>query len=492
VSTILLARVVIDRPTTMRLVLGAIPTSSGGGSSDHATLTNLAWTLSGHTGAVDHLAGFNSAGDAEEVVLSVFARNFIAQTTEADARTAIGAQAATDLLTSLSDLDGAGSGLVVTSGGAAYQRSIAVNSGLLVSNASGVAGNPTISLGTALAALAAGNLSASLSGGSTYTLTNLPTPSAATDAATKGYVDALANGLDWKGSCRLATAAALPAYTGSSGTLTASANGALTVDGVAVAVADSILVKNEGSARNGVYTVSAAGSAGTPWVLVRRTDADASAEVTSGLSVFVVAGSTNASTGWVLTTADPIVLETTVLAFSQNTGMLSVLPGDGLSLSGSVLAVNVDGSSIETSADTLRIKAAGVTLAKMANLAALSVIGNATNGSATPTAITAANDGEVLRRSGTALGFGTIATAAIADATATPTASKIPIADGSGKLDGWITAASTSASGIVELATPAEAVAGTSTTLAATPAGLTAAIESRLVAAQFGGVLTGI
>jgi hypothetical protein len=48
--------------------------------------------------------------------------------------------------------------------------------------------------------------------------------------------------------------------------------------------------------------------------------------------------------------------------------------------------------------------------------------------------------GHVLRAtSATAYGFGTIAASSLSDATATPTASKIPIADGSAKLDGWIT-----------------------------------------------------
>src|SRR4051812_10610908 len=68
-------------------------------------------------------------------------------------------------------------------------------------------------------------------------LTNVGTPSASTDAATKGYVDGLAQGIDTKLSVRLATAAALPSNSRSSNTLTASGNGALTVDGVAVAVA---------------------------------------------------------------------------------------------------------------------------------------------------------------------------------------------------------------------------------------------------------------
>ncbi len=46
-----------------------------------------------------------------------------------------------------------------------------------------------------------------------------------------------------------------------------------------------------------------------------------------------------------------------------------------------------------------------------------------------------------------------------ANATATPTASKIPIATAGGKLDGWISAATTSAVGLVELATDGETAA---------------------------------
>jgi hypothetical protein len=59
-----------------------------------------------------------------------------------------------------------------------------------------------------------------------------------------------------------------------------------------------------------------------------------------------------------------------------------------------------------------------------------------------------------------------------ANATATPTASKIPIADGSGKLDGWISTTSDSVSGLVELATTAETTTGTDTARAVTPDGL--------------------
>jgi hypothetical protein len=65
--------------------------------------------------------------------------------------------------------------------------------------------------------------------------------------------------------------------------------------------------------------------------------------------------------------------------------------------------------------------------------------------------------------------------------TATPEASKIPISDGSGKLDSWITNSSSTAKGIVELATNAEAIAGTDTSLAVTPANLKHVIDSKIL-----------
>jgi hypothetical protein len=56
-----------------------------------------------------------------------------------------------------------------------------------------------------------------------------------------------------------------------------------------------------------------------------------------------------------------------------------------------------------------------VTDAKLRNSAALSVIGRASNSAGDPADIAAASDGEVLRRSGTAVGFGTVATAGLGD-----------------------------------------------------------------------------
>lgn len=93
-----------------------------------------------------------------------------------------------------------------------------------------------------------------------------------------------------------------PAGSGISKTLTANANGALSVDGVAMVVGDRVLVAFEASTvNNGIYTVSNAGSAGTPWVLVRAGDWNESAEVVVGSQIFVSEGTTMAGFYWELT-----------------------------------------------------------------------------------------------------------------------------------------------------------------------------------------------
>lgn len=165
--------------------------------------------------------------------------------------------------------------------------------------------------------------------GSTACISNLSDPTTAQQPATKAYVDAIASGLELKASCRLATAAALPANARIGNTLVASAFGALTVDGVAVALNDRVLVKNETpAANNGIFYLSTVGTGGVLFVLTRTTDADTSAEVTSGMYTFIEAGTANASTGFGLITADPITLNTTSLTFSAVSGAADVILGD--------------------------------------------------------------------------------------------------------------------------------------------------------------------
>ena len=127
-----------------------------------------------------------------------------------------------------------------------------------------------------------------------YKLTNLATPTNASDAATKGYVDGVAEGLHIHASVVAATTANLVATysNGTSGvgaTLTNNdTQAALVLDGVTVSVSDRVLIKNQTTAsQNGIYTVTDTGSVSTNWVLTRATDFDTSAEIQGGDFVFV-------------------------------------------------------------------------------------------------------------------------------------------------------------------------------------------------------------
>lgn len=87
------------------------------------------------------------------------------------------------------------------------------------------------------------------------------------------------------------------------------------IDKVELAVADRVLVKDQGKGNeNGLYSAS-----GTEWV--RCTDADTDADFVDGVAVVVAEGSTQADTTWFLTTSAPIVIGTTSLTFStQSSG----------------------------------------------------------------------------------------------------------------------------------------------------------------------------
>lgn len=243
-----------------------------------------------------------------------------------------------------------------------------------------------------------------------FKLTNLATPTAAGDAASKAYVDGIASGLDVKASVRAATTAALAAVTyanGSSGvgaTLTADANGALAAqDGVTLVANDRLLVKNQAAGlQNGVYIVTQVGDGSNPFILTRATDADQNAEVTANMFTFVEEGTVNSDSGWTLTTDNPITIGTTALSFTQFSGAGTIVAGAGLTKTGNTLDVvaaddsltvnadsvqvkrdaagaiglsasgiktNVDDSTVEISSNALRVKDSGISTAKIANAA---------------------------------------------------------------------------------------------------------------------------
>jgi hypothetical protein len=216
------------------------------------------------------------------------------------------------------------------------------------------------------------NLSAAASGANTditsialTTGTITATPSGGTDIVNKLYADSIASGINFHQSVRLATTTTLPAYTynnGTSGvgaTITANANGALTVDGVAVVAANRVLVKNEvggNEAYNGAYTVTQVGDGSTPYILTRATDFDSAGsgvdQIDAGDFFLVTAGSTQANTSWVQQTPLPITVGTTGITFIQFGAPVVYSAGTGLTLAGTVfsltapVAVNLGGTGL--------------------------------------------------------------------------------------------------------------------------------------------------
>lgn len=169
-------------------------------------------------------------------------------------------------------------------------------------------------------------------------VTNVGTPTSGTDAANKDYVDNGIAGLSWKDAARAAS------------TGNVALTGTQTVDGVALAAGDRVLLKNQTApAENGLWVVASGA-----WT--RATDADTAAEL-DGMAVFVSEGTTQADTTWTLTTNAPITVGTTGLTYAQFSGASAATAGAGLSAAGNVFNVGA-GTGITVAADTVALDTA--------------------------------------------------------------------------------------------------------------------------------------
>jgi hypothetical protein len=129
---------------------------------------------------------------------------------------------------------------------------------------------------------------------------------------------------DWKDSCKVAT---------TGGDIDLDGGAPSVLDGSDLAVGDRILVKDQAappgifSPENGIYTVIEAGT-GSNGLWTRSIDANTSAQVQCGLTVYIGQGPVNAKLVYQLTSPGDLILGMTGLRFEvMFSGLYPVLSG---------------------------------------------------------------------------------------------------------------------------------------------------------------------
>jgi len=173
-------------------------------------------------------------------------------------------------------------------------------------------------------------------------LINVLDPTNDQDAATKAYVDAVAQGLRVIPSALAGTTEDLGGSY-SSGVLTLSANTTLDIDGVTTwSLGDRILVKDQTvPAENGSYELTQIGDANTAWEFTRGDYFNETSEI-PGAFQFITDGTNNAGTGWVATVADAetFELDTDSVTWYQFSGAGTYTAGDALTLIGTQFSIS--------------------------------------------------------------------------------------------------------------------------------------------------------
>lgn len=271
------------------------------------------------------------------------------------------------LFTNTTDSLDTDSGCIVLSGGMGVAKTIVSGGNLIVS---GIASAGTLTDGTVnitngnitgISSFSAGTVNATTftDGTATMTagaLTGLVNPAVDTQAATKGYVDALAQGVKWKSPVKYTTIGLNDNYVLSA---------EQTIDGVAAVDGDRVLLKDQNFPRqNGIWIVRT-GAWERSSDMLENSDA-------AGASVLIEDGNLNAGAGFVCsnstgsatvgnnagTTGDD-------LFFVQFTGAGSLLLGDALFKDGNTINVHFDDITIGLTTNELYVKDNSITASKL-------------------------------------------------------------------------------------------------------------------------------
>ena len=241
-------------------------------------------------------------------------------------------------------------------------------------------------------------------------ITSVAMPTSDYDAATKKYVDDVAQGLHTHNAVQFATTDSIATLSGGTvaydngtnndgvgATLTIS-GGSLpsTIDGYTWSAQDRILVHNEGPDHypyNGIYVVTSS------TVLTRAHDFETIAEVAGGDFTFIVNGTLYGDTGWVQTEVTTTI-GISDIKWTQFSAAGTYQAGDGLALNGTTFSVNVDNTTLEIVTDIVKVKDSaqfvtpniGAATGSSLNLGTGDITaGNATIGTGSGGSITGAN-----------------------------------------------------------------------------------------------------
>jgi hypothetical protein len=158
---------------------------------------------------------------------------------------------------------------------------------------------------------------------STTTGTVATSPTSNTDIANKLYVDTVAQGLNPKNACQVAT------------TVNITLSGLQSIDSYTTLAGDRVLVKNQSTqANNGIYVASS-----SAWT--RATDMDTWSEVPGAYTVILNGG--QSSTGWVCTATATGTINVTAMPWSQFSLNATYYAGTGLSLSSNIFSITNTG-----------------------------------------------------------------------------------------------------------------------------------------------------